>query len=67
MAKFIQEAVQHEGRIRRALGLKEGEKVTAGALDALEARLRKAGRLDKSWAGAISLAHRFIKGGDLHG
>ena len=62
--KFIQKAVQHPGRIREALGLKEGESVTNAALDGLHARLKKSGKLDKSWSGAIALARRFIsKGG----
>ena len=62
--KFIQSAIKHEGRVRQALGLKEGEKVSASALDSLVARLKKSGKYNKSWAGAIGLARRFI-GGDL--
>ncbi len=58
--KWVQGAVQHPGRIRAALGLKEGEPVTNAKLDALHARLEKSGKLDKSWAGAIALARRFI-------
>ena len=43
---------------------KEGEQVTNAALDGLHARLKKSGKLDKSWSGAIALARRFIsKGG----
>jgi hypothetical protein len=65
MAKnFIQKAVQRPGRIREALGLKEGEKVTNEALDRLHARLMKSGKMDKSMGAAIGLARRFIsKGG----
>jgi hypothetical protein len=65
MAQFIQKAVQHPGRIRQALGLKAGEPVTGAKLDALAARLKKAGKLDKSWSGAISLARRFISRGGI--
>lgn len=64
MAKWVQGAVQHPGRIREALGLKEGEPVTNAALDRLHTRLTKEGKMNKSWAGAIGLARRFIsKGG----
>ncbi len=62
--KFIQKVIKRPGRIRNALGLKEGESVTNEKLDALHARLMKSGRMNKSWAGAIALARRFIsKGG----
>lgn len=62
--KFIQKAIKKPGRIREALGLKEGEKVTNEKLDALHDRLMKKGMMNKSWAGAIALARRFIsKGG----
>ncbi len=62
--KWIGKAVEHPGRIRAALGLKEGEPVTGAKLDALHSRLQKSGKLDKSWSGAIALARRFIsKGG----
>ncbi len=60
MAKWIQGAISHPGRIRNALGLKEGEAVTGAKLDELHAKLTKEGKMNKSWAGAIGLARRFI-------
>ncbi len=62
--KWIAGAVDRPGRVRSALGLKEGEKVTGEKLDGLVARLKASGKYNKSWAGAIGLARRFI-GGDL--
>lgn len=60
--KWIQGAVEREGRIRRLLGKKEGEKITVAELDALEARLRRQGKLDRSLSSAITLARRFVSG-----
>ncbi len=63
--KWVGKAVQHPGRIREALGLKEGEPVTDAALDRLHSKLSSAGKMNKSWAGAIGLARRFISKGGI--
>lgn len=58
MAKWIQKAISHPGRIKRALGISEGEKIPSKKMG----RLRKIAEGGGSLGAAARLALRFKKG-----
>lgn len=58
MSKWIQKAVKHEGRIKRALGVSEGKTIPAGKMGRLREMAKKKGSL----GAAARLAVRFKEG-----
>lgn len=58
LKKWIQRAVKHPGRIKRALGVPEGEPIPASKTGRLRSMAKKKGSL----GAAARLAMRFKKG-----